>query len=159
MAERMVIDASVAAKWFLEDRFETDTDAANDILIALLAGDLEVHAPRIFTYEICGLLTKACQRRVPPTNHPRLTKGGALRCAHELFNLPIHVGEATESEGCEALELAVDYSKKHYDMTYVRLAQLLDCQWCTDDRKVLDAVPPSFPRNRILLLSALRNSF
>ena len=156
MGERMVIDASVAAKWFLQD--EGDADLADGILEALLSGDLELHAPRIFTYEICGLLTKACRQRLPASNGFRLTKEQALRCAHEAFGLPIHLKEATEAEGCEALEMAVDYSKKHYDMTYIRLARLLDCQWCTADTKATEAVPPGFPHSRVLQLSTLRPS-
>jgi len=158
MSERMVIDASVAAKWFLQDVMEADIDLADEILVAFLSGDLELHAPRIFTYEVCGLLTKACRRRLLGANGFRVTKEQALRCAHELFSLSIHVAEATEAEGCEALGMAVDYSKKHYDMTYVRLAQHLDCQWCTADETADESVPPAFPRNHILHLQALRPS-
>ena len=158
MNERMVIDASVAAKWFLHDAIEADTDLADEILVTFLSGELELHAPRIFTYEVCGVLKKACHWRLPGTNRFRLTKEQALRCAHELFGLAIHVAEASEAEGCEALDMAVDYSKGHYDMTYVRLANVLDCQWCTADFKAQEAVPPTFPHNRILQLSALRSS-
>ncbi|MCH7873092.1 MAG: type II toxin-antitoxin system VapC family toxin [Planctomycetes bacterium] len=154
----MVIDASVAAKWFLQDTLEGDTDLALEILAAFLSGDLELHAPRIFTYEVCGLLTKACSWRLPTNNGFRLTKEQAVRCAHEFFGLPIRIAGASEAEGCEALEMAVDYSKQHYDMTYVRLAQNLDCQWCTADMKADEAVPPAFPSNRILHLQALRSS-
>ena len=34
MADRVVLDASVAVKWFLKDSLETDTDLADDILVA-----------------------------------------------------------------------------------------------------------------------------
>lgn len=156
MSERMVIDASVAAKWFLQDAMEEDTDLADDILLAFLSDDLELHAPRVFTYEVCSLLKKACQWRLPGTNGFRLTKDQALCCVHELFGLSICHAEATEAEGCEALEMAVDYSKGHYDMTYVRLAERLDCQWCTADEKADQAVPRAFPHNRVLHLEALR---
>lgn len=159
MIERMVIDASVAAKWFLQDALEEDAEAADDILVAFLSGDLELHAPRVFTYEVCNVLTRACRWRLPGTSGFRLTKDHALRCAHELFGLSIRVAEATEGEACDALDMAVDYSKTHYDMTYVRLAELLDCQWCTADLKADEAVPPTFPHNRVLHLSALRPAF
>jgi len=157
MAERMVIDASVAAKWFLRDDLEADVDLADDLLIALLANDLEIHAPRIFTYEVCGLLTKACLTRDPRTKTPRLGKEPAAECARSLFALPIQHAETTAEEGVEAIDLAVDYAKGHYDMTYLRLARALDCHWCTADEKVLLAVPPGFPTDRVLLLSTLRD--
>jgi predicted nucleic acid-binding protein len=156
MTERMVIDASVAAKWFLQDALEPDTDLADDILLAFLCDDLELHAPRVFTYEVCSLLTRACKHRLPGHNGLRLTKEKALRCAGELFGLSIRVAEATEIEAREALEMAVEFSKTHYDMTYVRLAEQLNCQLCTADQKIDEAVPRTFPRHRILHLAALR---
>ena len=33
LPDRLVIDASVAAKWFLKDAMESDVDLANDILL------------------------------------------------------------------------------------------------------------------------------
>ena len=149
MSEQMVIDASVAAKWFLRDPSEADTDVADDVLVAILAGDVEAHAPRLFTYEVCSALTKACKMS-------RLAKETARRCVHELFGLPIQISEANEEEGSQALTMAIDYSKTHYDMVYLRLAEMLDCQWCTGDHKVTMAAPPMYPRDRILLLSSLR---
>jgi predicted nucleic acid-binding protein len=52
--------------------------------------------------------------------------------------------------------MAVTYSKGLYDMTYIRLAQQLDCRWCTADRKLLQALAPGFPTERVLQLSSLR---
>jgi predicted nucleic acid-binding protein len=156
MAERLVIDATVAGKWFLKDPLETDTDLADEILIALLAGDIEFHAPRIITYEVPGLLTRACLTRPPGTGSARLTKDRAIQCVREFFALPIQIVDTTELESEAALELAVGYSKGFYDMTYIRLAQQLDCRWCTADRKVLQALAPGFPTERVLLLSSLR---
>ncbi len=40
LPERLVIDASVAAKWFLKDAIESDVDLASDILLACLASHL-----------------------------------------------------------------------------------------------------------------------
>lgn len=152
----MVIDASVAAKWFLRDTLETDADLAEDVLVAILADEVEAHAPRVFTYEVCGALTKACGRSSSNGGHSRLTKEVAMQCVHELFGLPIQISEASEDEGAEALAMAIDYSKAYYDMVYLRLAERLGCQWCTADQKVTEAYPPMYPRNRIRLLSSLR---
>lgn len=75
---------------------------------------------------------------------------------HEFFQLPIQIADATEEEAVVALELAVKYSKGHYDMTYIRLAEELDCRWCTADRRVLQALAPGFPVQRVLDLASLR---
>lgn len=155
MTERLVIDASVAAKWFLKDALEADVDLAEDILLALLAGDIELHAPRLISYEVCGLLAKACAHR-GRGRASRLTKEKAVVCVREFFGLPIQIAEATAEEGMEALEMAVNYAKGHYDMTYIRLADKLDSKWCTADGKILQAVPGGFPSHRVLILSTLR---
>lgn len=156
MPNRLVIDTSVAVKWFLKDPIEDDTDLADDILVALLADDLELHAPRIFTYEVSGVLTKACKTRGPGTNRPRLAVQHAIDCVRELFGLPIHVSEPTEHEAIEALQMAVDYSKTHDDMTFLRLANIRDCQWCTADTRVLEGGDQlGSLRHRVLLLSTI----
>ncbi|NOT00312.1 MAG: type II toxin-antitoxin system VapC family toxin [Phycisphaerales bacterium] len=152
----MVIDASVAVKWFVKD--EADADLADDMLVALLAGDLELHAPRIFTYEVCAVLTKACSQRSVSAKSPRLTKELALRCAREVFRLPIRHASADVNEATDSVRMAIECSKTFNDMTYVCLAGALDCHWCTADDKLLRNVPSGFPRDRILLLASLRQS-
>jgi predicted nucleic acid-binding protein len=157
MSKRMVIDASVAAKWFLSD--EPDYEVAEDILLASLGNELELYAPRIFSYEVCSLLAKACGSRDPTTKALRLTKERAVECVRKLFGLPISITEATENEGTEAVGMAVDFSRKFYDMTYLRLADSLDCEWCTADRKFLAGGYPSlFPAHRVVILSSLQSS-
>ena len=156
MADRMVIDSSVAAKWFLKDPLEEDIGLADDILVASLADDVELLAPGIFTYEVCGLLTRACRTPDPSTKKPRITVQRATECIRELFGLPIQISEASIEEGTEALQMAVDYSKTYPDMTFLRLAELHDCQWCTADARVVrGGNPPGFPKDRVLLLSTL----
>jgi predicted nucleic acid-binding protein len=131
---QIVVDASVAAKWFLTDASEADTDLAEEVLLAILAGDLEAHGPGIFEHEVCGLLTKAI-------GSGRLTKDVATDCATAFFEIPITAHPETEDQKLVAMELAADHSKTFYDMTYVRLANELACRWCTADRKFLKAVP------------------
>ena len=157
MVERLVIDASVAVKWYLPDASEEDTDPANEILLALLSRDLELHAPRVFPFEVCHTLTNACKRNIASSGSG-LRMEDALRCVRSLFQLPIHLADSTEAEGVESLNMAVEFSKTYYDMTYVRLAERLDCRWCTSDRKAAVAVHSEFPRDRIVLLDELRAS-
>lgn len=149
MPSQLVIDANVVAKWFLKDSQESDTELAADILIAFLSNEIELHAPRIMTYEVCSLLTRACAGG----KAARLAKADAIQGAREFFGLSIQFEEATEEQGVKAIDMAVRFSKTHADMTYLSLAIRLDCNWCTADLKVLDSVTPSFPSSRVLLLS------
>lgn len=153
MTQRMVVDASVAAKWFLLD--EPDCDLARAVLAELLAGKKELHAPGVFLYEVCHALTSACLTR-GKTGAPRLKPDHALECVRELFGLEIDVHAAALEECTEALLTAVKHSKRHADMSYVYLAEKLDCQWCTADEKVLSAVRDGFPSERVCLLSSMR---
>ena len=153
MAEKLVIDASVAAKWFLDD--EKDVDLAESILAGLLAGALELHAPSVFLYEVCALLTKACGSRTPAGDR-RLSRADGIAAVRELFGLEIQLVDPTESTAVASLELAVDSSKNFKDMSYLTLADRLDCRWCTADDKVLLAIPTAFPASRVLILSTLR---
>jgi len=150
MADAMVIDTSVVAKWFL--RHEDDTDLADDVLVGLLAGDFEGHVPRIASYEVCSVLAKACKSKSNSSNR-RMTMDTAIAFVREFFNLPLTTHDASLDEGIEALQMAVEYSQSHYDMTYLRLASKLNCRWCTADEKVLKANPPTFPTDKVVLLS------
>ena len=155
MDDRLVIDANIAVKWFLRDTHESEIEKADAILDGLLVGDVVVHAPGIFTHEVCGALTKACGHRLAGTATPRFTKDLAVRAIRDLFKIPVNIHMTTEQEAVEAAELAISYSKGHYDMTYLRLAINLDCRWCTSDAKFLRAVPEGFPKDRVVLLSMI----
>ncbi len=154
LPERLVIDASVAAKWFLKDAIESDVDLASDILLACLADEVELHAPQILPYEVCGLLARACGQI--KGNPPRLDKTRAVEFARAFFQIPIQISAAIEDECIAAVGMAVDYGKGSYDMTYIRLAETLNCQWCTADEQVIRVVPSGFPLQHVLLLSTLR---
>ncbi|MEQ9000527.1 MAG: type II toxin-antitoxin system VapC family toxin [Coleofasciculus sp. B1-GNL1-01] len=154
LPERLVIDASVAAKWFLKDARESDVDLASDILLACLADDVELYAPQILPYEVCGILARACGQ--VKGNPPRLEKTQAVEFAKAFFQIPIQISAAIEDECIAAVEMSVDYAKGSYDMTYIRLAETLNCQWCTADEQIIRTVPSSFPLHRVLLLSTLR---
>jgi predicted nucleic acid-binding protein len=148
MPNPVVIDASVAAKWFLTDTAETDTDLAEGLLLAILAGEVDAHAPGIFTREVCALLARAI-------GGGWITKADAIRCAREFFEIPVAIHEDTQDELVAAIEMAADNGKPFYDTTYLRLAVQLSCRWCTADAKILISIKPTLAP-QIELLSTLR---
>jgi predicted nucleic acid-binding protein len=148
VAEPVVIDASVAAKWFLVDATEADVDLADDVLIAILAGEVDAHAPGIFRHEVCSLLAKAI-------GHRRLTATQAVDCALAFFAVPVSVHGDNETNLRSAIRLAAQHSRTFYDMTYVLLAIDLACRWCTADTKFLRDVPPAIAP-QVEALSSLR---
>lgn len=154
MADRIVIDASVAAKWYLRD--EGDVDVAREIRDQLLMDEIELHAPYLFPYEMCSLFGRACQPQYWPEGRPRITLDSAVRCLRHVLRLPIHYHLPDESRLARALELAVAASKKATDAIYVALAEQLDGIWLTADASATRNLPDGFPADRIVLLSALQ---
>ena len=104
MAKPWVVDASVAAKWFLKDSYEDHVDLAEEVLIELLAGDVELHAPRLMTYEVCRLLWKACMAEGADKGTKRLDKETALDCVETLFDLPLSFADASTQEAAESVD-------------------------------------------------------
>jgi predicted nucleic acid-binding protein len=154
MVDLTVLDASVAAKWFLRD--EQHIEQADELLLRLLADDLEMYAPRVIFYEVCQLLNKACRQFDPGTGAPRLTKDQAIQSVREFLDLPVCILDTTAEEYVEALDIAVAHSRRsHADMTYIKLAERLDCKWCTGDDTVLNGVSGTFPSDYVLLLSTM----
>ncbi len=55
MADRLVVDASVVAKWFLKDELEADVDLADGLLVACWRAMLICMRPRR-----CNMKSAAC---------------------------------------------------------------------------------------------------
>ena len=56
---RLVVDASVAAKWFLKERpDEADAEKAIGILLATCKGHISLHQPPHFLAEVAAVLTR-----------------------------------------------------------------------------------------------------
>ena len=151
-AKRFVVDASVAAKWLLE-KDEPDVELAAQRHHMSVAGEVELHAPSVFSYEV-GHLLVAATRRQPP----RLQGDEAVECIRKLFSLPIRIHPPCEEEAAAAMTMAVRFFKSFYDMTYLHLAEKLDCKLCTADERAATSTDPDFPSHRIVLLSQLRRA-
>ncbi len=147
--DEYVLDASVAAKWFLDD--EDLVDIAERVLIRSLADEIRLHAPVTIWYELGHLLTKAQRDR----NRP-LTPKQSVGAYEKFFELPIHFHELDLKERLGALRFANKYHRTFYDSTYICLAMKLDCMWLTDERTLGEPLPPKFPKRNLLVLESLR---
>ena len=68
MAEALVVDDSVAAKWHLPD--EDDVATANLLLDFFAAGGLRLVAPDVFRPEVASAITAATLGRTPRSSIP-----------------------------------------------------------------------------------------
>lgn len=137
----IVVDASLATKWFVA---EADSDRA----VAFLR-DHEV--------ALCGpdiLLTEVCQALVAAANSQRMT-GSAVRAAIDVWldkleshDLPLHA--TGWSRARRGTDIALDLGHPLADCLYLALAIDLDCDLVTCDAKFRDKAMPRYPRIRLL---------
>ena len=125
---RCVIDASVAAKWFLEEEFSTQARQIRDDYAADLA---EVYAPSLLPYEVLNAL--------------RFSKVFSLKELKQIaeildgFSLSLCSFEGPLS--LRAIEIADSADLSVYDASYCALAKELGFPLYTADEKLLEAMP------------------
>lgn len=118
----LVVDASVACKWFVA---ESGSAAAE----ALLAGDQMLLAPDLIVTEICNAAWSKLRRgEIAPEQATAMVEG-----------LPDLLDElvASASLAGRALTIANALAHPAYDCFYLALAELRGVQMVTDDRRLL----------------------
>jgi predicted nucleic acid-binding protein len=133
----LVIDASVAAKWFLPERDETLVEEAWQLLGRYAKGQTRFVVPDLFWAEFGNILWKAvrrgrCTRQAAETGLESMRSRG----------LPT-VSSSTLIEAAFAIASAFD--RTVYDSLYIALA--VDCkgQFITADEKLANAVAAHLP--------------
>lgn len=124
----MVLDASVAAAWFLADEASKQAEEA----LTALSSDGAL-APAIWPFEIANVLTIAARRnRLSREKHAEaLTTLGRLRVFVEATAAPLIYGPVTR--GAERHGLTI------YDAAYLELAQRERLPLATLDRRLTAA--------------------
>ena len=119
----LVVDASVACKWFAE---ETGSAAAEK----LLAGDDALLAPDLIVPEVCSVLWKK----------QRNGEMESQQAAAAIEELPGFLDDMTTGTRLAARALVIAESLDHpvYDCFYLALAELRDAPLVTADRRLLN---------------------
>jgi predicted nucleic acid-binding protein len=124
VAEALVLDASVAAKWHLKD--EEDADRAILLLNQFVAGRVALWAPSHIRYEIPSVITHATSGRAP-----RLSQAVAQESIAAFLALGIQTVETSDMI-LDAFLLVHKHGIAFYDGLYllafrVRMAQVSNC--------------------------------
>jgi len=132
-----VLDASVAAKWFLPAASETLVAEALGVLEQYANGDLRVLVPDLFWAEFGNLLWKSVRLR-------RITARAAHSAIASLAELHI------PSSSCmplleDALYIATAFDHSVYDAMYVALAVTTNRPLLTADERLVQALASRFP--------------
>lgn len=118
-----VVDASVAAKWFLPE--EPLAEEARAVLHAIGNDPREFIVPELFMTELLAVLAR--MRGVTATD--------VTRAISLIESLGLHRVANGHDLLATAAELAVDWGLSGYDATYVALARLVKGTWLTADRR------------------------
>ncbi len=134
---RCVVDASVAAKWFLPAAGETLTDEALDLLRRYTQGQIRFLVPDLFWAEFANILWKAVRQG-------RWIKGAAEEAlaAMQQRNLPTVPARALLKE---AFTIATTFDRTVYDGLYVALAVSSKAPLITADERLAHALAAYLP--------------
>jgi predicted nucleic acid-binding protein len=122
---RLVVDASVAAKWFLP---EEHADAA----LTILDDAHQLHAPDFLLLEMDSLLCKWIHRGV-------ITPAEAQTVRDAVRRIPIRIHPAGSLQDA-AFHIAVRARISIYDSLYLALAVLTDGRTVTADRRLYNSL-------------------
>jgi predicted nucleic acid-binding protein len=117
----LVLDASIAVKWFVADGNESDA-VAERVLRDLASSPGKFVVPELFTYEMLAVLCK----RLPQASD-------AQRAIDRLARLGIRRVRADEKLSRTAVRLAYRHRLTGYDAAYAALALELRGTWLTLD--------------------------
>lgn len=120
-----VLDASIAASWFLPDE---QSDAAEELIRVL--GRSPGLVPSLFWFEVRNLLAMAERRG-------RVNPGAALAMTLSLRGLPLNDGGT--GNDVSIVDLALKHGLSAYDASYVALAKANRMPLATADHKMAAA--------------------
>ncbi len=125
---RYVVDASVAAKWYIPEIYSKGE-------LRFLDGSHELLAPDLVLPELGNILGKKIRRL-------ELTRSEAREVLRAFLSAPVAV-QSSETLVEPGLELAVGLARTVYDSLYLVLAVAHECRMVTADSQFYDAVSQS----------------
>lgn len=132
-----VIDASVAAKWFLPASSETLTAEALRMLDRYAEGRLRLSAPDLFWPELGNILWKAVrQGRISRESAEEAIQGLEDRRIPTAASLPLLK---------DAFAIAAATGRTVYDAMYVALAIVSNVPLVTADERLANALAARYP--------------
>lgn len=134
----LVIDASVALKWFIP---EEDSVAARTLLV----GNHELLAPDLIYVEFSGVLRKLVRTQ-------EMTAEEAILILDTFCRLPIRTHPHLPL--CrDALQVALAYGQSPYDCHYLALARREKCVMVTADRRFYHALQHTVYKDHVMLVA------
>lgn len=133
-APAVVIDASVALKWQLDDEQHSPQALAlrDDVLVH---ERLTAYAPNLYVYEVLNGIVSAVKR-------DRLRQSQGEEALRHLFSIEFELRTPPIDR---TYAIAVENGLSAYDSSYVTLAESLGAELWTADRALYEAVGTALP--------------
>ena len=125
---RIVVDGSVAAKWYFD---EPGHEAADRILTSRIAGEHELLAPDLIVPEFVNVLWKRVRRQE--------CSRAAAQVVLELWETDCPALVASSQLVNQAFQLAAALDQSVYDCLYLALALAVEAPLATADRQLAHA--------------------
>jgi predicted nucleic acid-binding protein len=124
----VILDSSVIAKWFFP---ESNSKKALEIKDKFTDNTISIVIPLLLYYEVNNLLKTAVKRF-------RIDEDDAIKVYHAFLQLNF-ISYSTELLLKKTLEIAIKYNISSYDASYIALAEYLQFQFVTADKKLVSA--------------------
>lgn len=121
--EEIVIDASVAIKWFTQEEHK---DKALLLRDSFIKEELDIIFPDLILYEISNALRY----------NPNFSQKDVKDSIGSILDMDITITTPSESILNEAIHIAFTKSITIYDAVYIALASELSCHFITADEKL-----------------------
>lgn len=141
--QNLVLDASAAAKWFLQ---EENTQEAVRLRDAHIEGTISLAAPDLLIYEVANALNF----------HPKTTVSDLKANLTELFELDLDLVAPSTEYSSQIIESAKKLSITVYDASYVALSETMATSLVTADNKLYQKI---LKAGRAYLLSELEHTW
>jgi len=133
---RLVVDASVVAKWYPPCDQEPLATEAQTLLKLWVIGGVDLAAPDLIWVEITNILWKSVRSKRCSLGDAKST----LAALHQQRLPTVPTAPLVE----RALEIAVQHGRTAYDSLYVALAAASNAELVTADEKLVNALTAYF---------------
>ena len=133
--KRAVVDASAILKWYLLD--EAHGAQALALLQKCTAGELEILAPSLLTYELMNGLVIAGRRARLDQNTISLSFSGFMSLGIRFYDISFFADKM--------LQYCLLYGRSVYDSSYLALAEQEGVDLITADERLFNSVQKDLP--------------
>lgn len=126
----MILDASVVAKWFLEEK---GTETALSIREKYFQDEFDINVPDLVIYEIANTL-----------RYSNFSSREIDKAISTIYSMDLFLVDPSQKVMKKASEIAINNDITIYDATYVALAYQLSSQLITADKPLFDSTEGSY---------------